>query len=81
MFQMIAGLRYAFPAAMARLEPKYPCLAALHDRISALPRIAAYLKSPRRLPFNQQDIFRHYPGSTGRRCCKRSMPWMHLLLS
>ncbi len=61
MFQMIAGLRYAFPRAMARLEPKYPRLVALYDRVSARPRIAAYLSSPRRLPFNQQDIFRHYP--------------------
>jgi len=65
MFQMIAGLRYAFPAAMARLEPKYPRLAALHDRVSARPRIAAYLSSPRRLPFNQQGIFRHYPEIDG----------------
>ena len=65
MFQMIAGLRYAFPAAMARLEPKHPRLAALHDRVSARPRIAAYLQSPRRLPFTQQDIFRHYPELDG----------------
>ena len=60
-FQMIAGLRYAFPRAMARLEPKHPRLVALRDRVSARPRIAAYLSSERRLPFNQQDIFRHYP--------------------
>ncbi|MBI2351479.1 MAG: glutathione S-transferase family protein, partial [Deltaproteobacteria bacterium] len=60
MFQMIAGLRYAFPRAMARLEPTHPRLVALHDRVSARRRIAAYLKSPRRLPFNQQGIFRHY---------------------
>ncbi len=65
MFQMIAGLRYAFPAAMARLEPKYSRLVALHDRVSARPRIAAYLSSPRRWPFNQQDIFRHYPELDG----------------
>ncbi len=61
MFQMIAGLRYAFPRALARLERKYPRLVVLHDRVSARPRIAAYLKSKRRLPFNQQGIFRHYP--------------------
>jgi glutathione S-transferase len=61
MFQMIAGLRYAFPRAMARLEPKHRRLVALHDRVSARPRLAAYLSSPRRLPFNQQGIFRHYP--------------------
>ena len=60
MFQMIAGLCYAFPRAMARLEPTHPRLVALHDRVSARRRIAAYLKSRRRLPFNQQGIFRHY---------------------
>ncbi len=65
MFQMIAGLRYAFPRAMARLEPKYPRLVALHDRVSARPRIAAYLKSPRRPPFNQQGTLRHYPELDG----------------
>ena len=61
LFQMIEGLRYAFPRTMAKLEPQYPRLIALHDRVSARPRIAAYLSSPRRLPFNQQGIFRHYP--------------------
>ena len=60
MFQMIAGLRYAFPRAMARLERAYPRLVALHDRVLARRRIAAYLSSKRRLPFNQQGIFRHY---------------------
>ncbi len=58
---MIDGLRYAFPRAMARLEPKYPEAIALHDRVAARPRIAVYLSSPRRLPFNQDGIFRHYP--------------------
>ncbi len=61
LFQMIEGLRYAFPQCMARLEPQHPRLIALHDRVMARPRIAAYLASPRRLPFNQQGIFRHYP--------------------
>jgi glutathione S-transferase len=61
MFQMIAGLRYAFPRAMARIEPKHPRLVALHDRVAALPRIKAYLGSPRRIPFNPMGIFRHYP--------------------
>ena len=61
LFQMIEGLRYAFPRTMARLEPQHPRLITLHDRIMARPRITAYLSSPRRLPFNQQGIFRHYP--------------------
>jgi glutathione S-transferase len=60
-FQVIEGLRYAFPKAMAALEPRTPRLVALRDRVAARPRIAAYLASPRRLAFNQQGIFRHYP--------------------
>jgi glutathione S-transferase len=61
LFQMIEGLRYAFPRAMARLEPSCPRSVALHDVISARRRLAVYLASRRRLPFNQQGIFRHYP--------------------
>ena len=60
LFQMIAGLRYAFPREMARLERRRAWAAALHDRIAARPRIAAYLASPRRIPFNESGIFRHY---------------------
>lgn len=60
LFQMVEGLSYAFPRTMARLEAQNPRLVVLHDRVLARPRIAAYLSSPRRLPFNQQGIFRHY---------------------
>jgi glutathione S-transferase len=58
---MIAGLRYAFPRTMARLEPRHPRAVALHDRVASRPRVAAYLASKRRIPFNQHGIFRHYP--------------------
>ena len=61
MFQLVAGLRYAFPRAMARLEPNLPRLVALHDAVAAHPRIAAYLASPRRMPFDEKGVFRHYP--------------------
>jgi glutathione S-transferase len=60
-FQVVAGLRYAFPRAMALHERRVPRLGALHDRVAALPRVAAYLASKRRIPFNEAGIFRHYP--------------------
>ncbi len=60
-FQLMVGLRYAFPKTMKRLEPKYPGLVALHDKVAARPNVAAYLASKRRVPFNEDDIFRHYP--------------------
>lgn len=60
-FQVIEGLRYAFPRAMASLEPKHPGLITLHDRVEVLPRIVSYLASSRRLPFNKEGIFRRYP--------------------
>jgi len=60
MFQVVAGLRYAFPRAMARLAPGIPLLMALHRRVASRPRTAAYLKSKRRLPFSRQGLFRHY---------------------
>lgn len=61
LFQVVAGLRYAFPRSMQRLEKRHPKLAALHDRVAARPRVAAYLASERRIPFNEDGIFRHYP--------------------
>jgi glutathione S-transferase len=61
LFQMIEGLRYAFPRAMTQQERKHPRVIALHDRVAARPPLAAYLASERRLPFNQEGIFRHYP--------------------
>jgi glutathione S-transferase len=61
MFQLIAGLRYAFPRMMAKVERGIPGLVALHDKVDARPNIAAYLVSGRRIPFNQNGIFRHYP--------------------
>jgi glutathione S-transferase len=60
LFQIVAGLRYAFPNAMRRIEPKVPRTVALHERIAQRPRIAAYLASDRRIPFNEEGIFRHY---------------------
>ena len=60
LFQVVSGLRYAFPRAMARLERKHPRVVALHEKVAARPRIAAYLASDRRIAFSEADIFRHY---------------------
>ncbi|HSN72074.1 MAG TPA: glutathione S-transferase, partial [Steroidobacteraceae bacterium] len=61
LFQLVAGLTYAFPNTMAAAPRTWPRLHALHDRIAERPRIAAYLASPRRLAFNEDGLFRHYP--------------------
>ncbi len=60
LFQIVAGLRYAFPKRMRKFEHKIPKLVALHDRIAARPNIATYLASDRRIAFNGDGIFRHY---------------------
>ena len=61
LFQMVAGLRYAFPVAFGRLEKRYRRVIGVHERVATRPRLVAYLASPRRVPFNRQGIFRHYP--------------------
>jgi glutathione S-transferase len=61
LFQIIAGLNYAFPQVMRTGKRRYQRLYSLQARIAEKPRIAAYLASPRRIAFNQDGIFRHYP--------------------
>jgi glutathione S-transferase len=65
LFQVVEGLRYAFPRAAERALAGTPHLVALHDAVAARPRIAAYLASPRRIPFNEDGIFRRYPELDG----------------
>lgn len=60
-FQVVCGLQYAFPRAMARIARRIPLLLALRARVAKRKGVAAYLASARRLPFNEQGIFRHYP--------------------
>lgn len=67
LFQVVAGLRYAFPNAMRRIEKKIPRVAAVHDRVADRPRIRAYLASDRRQAFNEDGIFRHYPALDAKR--------------
>jgi glutathione S-transferase len=59
-FQIVEGLRYAFPARMRRFERRIPGLIALHGRVANRPRIKAYLASKRRVPFSQWGIYRYY---------------------
>ena len=61
MAQVVAGLRYAFPRASRKALRSRPRLRDLHDAVFARPRIKRYVASERRLAFNNDDIFRHYP--------------------
>jgi glutathione S-transferase len=61
LFQVLEGLGFAFPRAFAKCSDAVPGLLALRERVRARPRLAAYLASDRRVPFNQDGIFRHYP--------------------
>jgi len=60
LFQIVEGLRYAFPKRMKAFEGDIPGLVGLRDRVAARPKIKAYLASDRRIPFNEEGIFRHY---------------------
>ena len=60
-FQLVEGLRYALPNAMDRFDHDYPQLALVHAQVAAHERVAAYLASDRRVPFNEEGIFRNYP--------------------
>jgi glutathione S-transferase len=61
LFQIVEGLDYAFPRLMGRIGGDYPKVRALHDAVAERPNIKAYLASDRRLPGNEDDLFRHYP--------------------
>lgn len=61
LFQLVEGLCYAFPQRMRTIAPDYPLAMALRDRVRALPELADYFASDRRISFNEDGIFRHYP--------------------
>lgn len=61
LFQIIEGLKYAFPNLMQRLAPNYQLVFALHARVAERPNIQAYIESDRRVPFNETGLFRRYP--------------------
>jgi glutathione S-transferase len=60
LFQLVDGLRYAFPKATARVLRKAPRVAALHAGVARHKKLAAYFASERRLAFNEEGIFRRY---------------------
>ena len=60
LFQIVEGLRYAFPRCMKAFERKIPGLVELRDRVADRPNIRAYLASDRRIAFNEDGVFRHY---------------------
>ena len=65
LFQVVEGLRYAFPKAIEAVLNTTPHIVAVRDRVAALPRVSTYLKSDRRIPFNEDGIFRRYPELDG----------------
>jgi glutathione S-transferase len=65
LFQLVEGLLYALPRATKRVLRKAPLVSAVHAGVPRHKRLAAYLASERRLPFNQEGIFRHYPELDG----------------
>lgn len=65
LFQIVEGLRYAFPKRMKAFEAEIPCLVGLRDRVAARPNIKSYLASDRRIAFNEDGIFRRYKALDG----------------
>ena len=61
MFQLVEGLRYAFPNASKGIERRVPGIVDIRDRVAQRPGIRKYLGSARRIRFNESGIFRHYP--------------------
>ena len=61
LFQVYEGLRYAFPRATKHLDRRYQHLTALHADVMKQHKIARYHHPDRRIPFNENGIFRHYP--------------------
>lgn len=65
LFQLVEGLLYAFPKATRRALKKTPLVLALRDRVAGHRRVSVFLRSERRIPFNEDGIFRRYPELDG----------------
>lgn len=61
LFQLMEGLKYAFPHGFEDKVSQTGRLLELHDRVCTRPRIEAYRASDRRMDFNEHGIFRQYP--------------------
>lgn len=61
LFQVMEGLDYAFPETMRKTN--YKNLRKLQEKVRT--RLAPYLASERRIPFNQSGLFRRYPELDG----------------
>ena len=61
LFQIVEGLAYAYPRLWASIEADYPLLTAHRQRIGEFPALQTYFRSKRRLAFNEDGLFRHYP--------------------
>jgi glutathione S-transferase len=59
LFQLMEGLDYMFPNRMRELD--YPRLELCRQAMMEIAGVEQYLASDRRLPFNEDGIFRFYP--------------------
>ena len=61
LFQIWAGMAYAFPLAFAGAGRLYPAFTALADSVAARPNVASYLASAGAFCSTSWGIFRRYP--------------------
>ena len=61
LFQIVEGLRYAFPKRMKRFERRVPRIMALHERVAKAPAHRRLSRlATRRIPFSQWGIYRYF---------------------
>jgi len=61
MYQLLLGLKHAFPKGASQVLTQTPGLSALFDKVAAQPRVAAFKASDRSVAFSNDGIFRNYP--------------------
>ena len=65
LFQVVEGLTYAFPTGNGGRAPKDAAGGGAPRGGRGTSADRAYLESDRRIPFNEEGIFRHYPELDG----------------